>query len=85
VLEIVGTVPVKVNGKYSITVTSFNVKKSQTTRQHAGAFGVFEGRWRTTRSRFRPTQRDVVIPALLVGLERLSLSLPGQFPLTSVA
>jgi hypothetical protein len=30
-----------VNGKYAITVTNFNVKKSQNTKQHAGAFGVF--------------------------------------------
>jgi hypothetical protein len=40
-VEIVGPVPVKVNGKFAITVTNFNRKKSQNTKQHAGAFGVF--------------------------------------------
>src|SRR5579863_1244577 len=40
-MEIVGPVPIKINGRYAITVTNFNVKKSQNTKQHAGAFGVF--------------------------------------------
>src|SRR5579863_3809730 len=40
-MEIVGPVPIKVNGRYAITVTNFNVKKAQNTKQHAGAFGVF--------------------------------------------
>jgi hypothetical protein len=40
-MEVVGSVPIKVNGKYSVTVTSFSRKKSQNTKQHAGAFGVF--------------------------------------------
>jgi hypothetical protein len=40
-VEIVGPVPIKVNGKFAITVTNFSRKKSQNTKQHAGAFGVF--------------------------------------------
>jgi hypothetical protein len=40
-MEIVGPVPLKVNGKYAITVTNFNRKRAQNSKQHAGAFGVF--------------------------------------------
>jgi hypothetical protein len=40
-MEITGPVPIKVNGRYAITVTNFSVKKAQNTKQHAGAFGVF--------------------------------------------
>jgi hypothetical protein len=40
-MELVGPVPIKVNGRYAITVTNFNVKKSQATKTHSGAFGVF--------------------------------------------
>lgn len=32
-MEIVGPVPIKVNGRYAITVTNFNVKKAQNTKE----------------------------------------------------
>jgi hypothetical protein len=40
-MEVVGPVPIKINGRYAITVTNFSTKKSRNTKQHAGAFGVF--------------------------------------------
>jgi hypothetical protein len=40
-MNITGPVDVKINGRYAITVTGFNKKKSQATKQHVGSFGVF--------------------------------------------
>lgn len=40
-MDITGPVPIRINGKFSITVTNFSSKASQNTKQHAGAFGVF--------------------------------------------
>lgn len=39
--NITGPVKVQINGRYAITVTSFQKKKSIATKQHVGAFGVF--------------------------------------------
>lgn len=39
--NITGPVDVKVNGRYAITVTNFQKKKSIATKQHVGSFGVF--------------------------------------------
>lgn len=40
-MDLVGAVPIKVNGRYAITVTEFSAKKATPTKTHAGAFGNF--------------------------------------------
>lgn len=40
-MDITGAVPVRVNGKYSITITNFSRDKSTPTKVHRGAFGNF--------------------------------------------
>lgn len=40
-MDVVGPVPVKINGRFAITVTDFSARAATPTKVHAGAFGNF--------------------------------------------